>query len=75
MPVELIVPTVLFPPPTPSTDHETEVFVSPWMVAVNCCVAEGAISTPLVGERPNVKTVTGALPVSDVFAALVATTL
>lgn len=41
-PLELIVPDVVFPPLTPSTDHVTDVFVDPVTVAVNCVVAPGA---------------------------------
>ncbi len=36
LPDALIVPTVEFPPDTPSTDHVTDVFEEPVTVAVNC---------------------------------------
>jgi hypothetical protein len=37
-PLVEMVPTVVLPPVTPSTDHVTAVFVVPVTVAVNCCV-------------------------------------
>ena len=60
-PEGVIVPTVLLPPPTPSTVQVTAVFEVFNTVAVNCCVPLGASVTEL-GETA---TETGAVPVPD----------
>jgi len=39
------VPVVAFPPPTPSTVHETAVLVVPLTVAVNCCDCDDPMET------------------------------
>jgi hypothetical protein len=44
-PVALMVPTEVFPPATPSTDHVTAVFVVFCTVAVNCVVVLTAMLT------------------------------
>jgi len=43
-----MVPTVLFPPLTPLTDHVTEVFEVPLTLALNCCLPP-VLTLALVG--------------------------
>ena len=71
-----MVPTVEFPPVTPSTDQVIVGFAWPLTVAVNCWVAP-VIITALVGEMatPAAVTVTVALALLVVSAALVAVTV
>jgi len=69
-----MVPTVEFPPTTPSTVHVMPAFVDPGIVAVNCWVVDAIIVT-VVGEIPIVEIVTDALAVADVSATLVAMTV
>ena len=69
-----MVPTVLFPPATPSTDHVTDVLVVPVTNAVNCWVPRGA-SMALVGITVSRMTLTAALALLLGSAALVAVTV
>jgi hypothetical protein len=77
-PPVLTVPTVLFPPFTPSTDQVTAVFVVPVTVAVNCCVPPSA-TIAVVGEMVTVivgggGVITGVM-VTVAFALLVGSAL
>jgi hypothetical protein len=76
-PFTLTVPTVEFPPFTPSTDQVMVGLLCPDTVALNCCVIPGV--TPAVAgliESPiGTVTVTAALALSAVAAALVAVTV
>src|SRR6478735_1884879 len=71
-----MVPTVEFPPATPSTDHVIVGFACPLTDAVNCWVAP-VIITALAGEMatPAAVTVTVALALLVESAALVAVTV
>jgi hypothetical protein len=75
-PVVEIVPVVLEPPTTPSTDHCTPTFVVPVTVAVNCLVVF-AVTFAVVGliVIATVVTVTAALAVCVVSALLVTETV
>jgi hypothetical protein len=74
-PIELIVPTVMFPPPTPSTDHVTDALDNPSTVAVNCCVAPATTNATPGETDTNDVTVTTALAVLVRSAALVTVTV
>jgi hypothetical protein len=71
----LIVPTVLLPPLTPSTDHTTLELDCPLTVAWNCCTAPvNRVSVPgVIATFPC--TVTVALADLVVSAAAVAVTM
>ena len=68
-------PTEELPPLTPSTDHFTEVFEYPATVAVNCCDALAATSAEAGLTASVGLTVTEALALFVVSAALVALTV
>jgi hypothetical protein len=73
------VPTLEFPPLTPSTDHIAPVFALPEIIAVNCCVVLTAIAAE-VGEIttlivPDEFTVTFADVVWELSAADMAVTV
>jgi hypothetical protein len=56
---------VEFPPTTPSTLHVTDVFVDPWTVAVNCCVA----LVVRVAEVGLMLTLTAVVPLATVIVS------
>jgi hypothetical protein len=71
------VPTLEFPPLTPSTDHIAPVFALPEIIAVNCCVVLTAIAAE-VGEITTLivpETVTFADVVWELSAADMAVTV
>jgi hypothetical protein len=72
IPLALIVPVAAFPPATPSTDHVTAVLLNPVIVALNCCVPDGA-TVAEVGDATMVKTVTGALMFRPLLVTVAAT--
>jgi hypothetical protein len=73
-PVASMVPTVLLPPATVSTDHVTPVLLVPSTAAVNCAVAEGA-TVVLCGVTVILITVIVALALFVGSPALVAVTV
>jgi hypothetical protein len=73
-PPVVIVPTVAFPPLTPSTDHVTAVFEKPCTVALNCSVPDG-ITNAEVGLTAVIPTATVAFALIDGTETIAALTV
>ena len=74
-PLELIVPTLLFPPGIPSTDQLTAVLDESVSFALNCCIWPAFTVAELGETATPVTTVTEAFALLDVCATLVAVTV